>query len=425
MDNLDTNTAVGLFLVLLGVGLILLLADAVIFILWIKYRIELANTPLPYPAPPLVEGATEGPPPEPEPYPLGSYVRPPFARTWSVVDPFLSFQAIFLTVQVLAGILLLPVIMQGMFSSSPAGTPSHVSAAPTQRAHPTPTKPTSAEPAPAKPTSTQLSPEKGATQKAASERPSQVKPSPEKPSPSRPSTPQSKEPQRTAARSASPAAKPQSAGAIDTSGLLSPYGLAVQIGALVLQNVLFVGIVALYLRRYGTSLSEIGLRKPTPNELLLGLGLGIVLFLLATGCDLGVGVALKHISPQLAERLTKLTEDITAGGFFDKIASNGWKLAFVLTGAVAAPIGEEVFFRGFLYNALKRRWGVPVGIIVSGLTFALIHFGPLAIIVIFPMGILLAYVYERTNSLWVTILMHMLNNGAAFMLAWFWPQLGK
>ncbi len=55
---------------------------------------------------------------------------------------------------------------------------------------------------------------------------------------------------------------------------------------------------------------------------------------------------------------------------------------------------------------------------MSGLIFALIHFSPLGLIPIWLMGMLLAYVYERTQSLWVTILMHGINNGAIFVLLW-------
>jgi hypothetical protein len=110
---------------------------------------------------------------------------------------------------------------------------------------------------------------------------------------------------------------------------------------------------------------------------------------------------------------------------FEKISSLQLKVLFALAGAVAAPIGEEIFFRGFLYNALKRRLSIPAAIVISGLVFAMAHFGPLAVIVIFPMGMVLAYVYERTRSLWVTIAMHATNNGLAFVLALAFPHLGE
>jgi len=56
--------------------------------------------------------------------------------------------------------------------------------------------------------------------------------------------------------------------------------------------------------------------------------------------------------------------------------------------------------------------------VVSALAFALIHVSPLGVVLIFPMGVLLAYVYERTQSLWVPILMHAVNNGIGVLLIW-------
>ena len=123
--------------------------------------------------------------------------------------------------------------------------------------------------------------------------------------------------------------------------------------------------------------------------------------------------------------MVKLTKDLTAGGMFSNIQSLPLKIIFALAGAVAAPVGEDVFFRGFLYNALKRKLNVPAAIVLSGLIFALVHFGPLAILVIFPMGMVLAYAYEKTQSLWITICMHATHNGLTFVLAIAFPHFGE
>ena len=36
---------------------------------------------------------------------------------------------------------------------------------------------------------------------------------------------------------------------------------------------------------------------------------------------------------------------------------------------VVAPISEEIFFRGFLYPALRKKWGVKAGAFISRLQF--------------------------------------------------------
>lgn len=195
---------------------------------------------------------------------------------------------------------------------------------------------------------------------------------------------------------------------------------------LYLQNLLFVGVAAFCIRRYGSSLADIGLGRPTGRQIALGVGLGLLLFLVATGLEQGLGGLLTHwIGPKTAEKLAKFSEALGAGALFAKQPSALAKLLLLIAGAVAAPIGEEVFFRGFLYNALKYRYSVRVAIVVSGLVFAFVHISPLALLVIFPMGMFLAYIYEKTGSLWVTICIHATNNGLAFVLMWLFPNLAK
>lgn len=84
---------------------------------------------------------------------------------------------------------------------------------------------------------------------------------------------------------------------------------------------------------------------------------------------------------------------------------------------VAAPISEEVFFRGFMYGGLRRRMPMWAAAILSGLVFGLLHYtGPDSIGVVpqlAVLGVLLAWLYERTGSLWPPVLLHALNNGIA------------
>lgn len=186
------------------------------------------------------------------------------------------------------------------------------------------------------------------------------------------------------------------------------------------QNVFFVGVPAFFLYRYRTSLRDIGLARPGIARILLGIGLGVLLIGLSSLAEHGLMAVLKHTLPAGSlHNLEKFSDAMDAGSLFPHMPSVWLKIAFILAGAVAAPIGEEVFFRGFVYNALKRRINVPVAIVLSGLVFALAHFNPLALIPIWLMGILLAFTYERTRSLWVTILMHAINNGFAFAALWF------
>lgn len=82
----------------------------------------------------------------------------------------------------------------------------------------------------------------------------------------------------------------------------------------------------------------------------------------------------------------------------------------VLMTTTIVPLWEEVFFRGFIHNVLRNRLGLWGALIVSSLLFGLFHLIPLQILGAFILGLFLAWLYERSGSLWVAIYAHALNN---------------
>lgn len=95
--------------------------------------------------------------------------------------------------------------------------------------------------------------------------------------------------------------------------------------------------------------------------------------------------------------------------------------ALILAGIVA-PIAEEVFFRGYLYAGLRRSLGHWQGLVSSSLIFALIHLTPSVIIPIFLMGVIFAWLYDRTDSLWPCIVLHGLMNTLSLIAAFLVEQ---
>ena len=79
-----------------------------------------------------------------------------------------------------------------------------------------------------------------------------------------------------------------------------------------------------------------------------------------------------------------------------------------------APLVEEFFFRGFLYQAFRNRIGVWAAAGASGLIFGAIHFKPEFLVPLAGLGILLAWLFEKTGSLWPCIAVHAVNNTLAF-----------
>ena len=80
-----------------------------------------------------------------------------------------------------------------------------------------------------------------------------------------------------------------------------------------------------------------------------------------------------------------------------------------------APVAEEFFFRGFIFQALRRSWGVWLAAPASGLIFGLLHFDLDKLVPLAILGTALAYVFHRTRSLVPCMLLHALNNTFAFI----------
>jgi membrane protease YdiL (CAAX protease family) len=101
----------------------------------------------------------------------------------------------------------------------------------------------------------------------------------------------------------------------------------------------------------------------------------------------------------------------------DQLGANDSVLLAVITGvfviAIAPPV-EEFFFRGFLFQSLRNSWGPALGSIGSAVIFSAIHlqFDKFPQLVI--LGIALAFVFQKTDSLWPCIMLHALNNALAF-----------
>jgi membrane protease YdiL (CAAX protease family) len=90
--------------------------------------------------------------------------------------------------------------------------------------------------------------------------------------------------------------------------------------------------------------------------------------------------------------------------------------ATLLASVLVAPLCEEVFFRGFLFAGLLRSMPVWLAAVMSALIFAVAHADPGSFLVLFFIGLGLAFLRWYTNSLWPGILLHLLNNAIGAIL---------
>ncbi len=85
-------------------------------------------------------------------------------------------------------------------------------------------------------------------------------------------------------------------------------------------------------------------------------------------------------------------------------------VGFILGGVITAPFVEEIFFRGFLFQGLRRRHGWNKAAIYSSIVFAVLHLDLVALIPTFVLGYVLSWICHKANSLWPGVILHFLVN---------------
>lgn len=102
---------------------------------------------------------------------------------------------------------------------------------------------------------------------------------------------------------------------------------------------------------------------------------------------------------------------------FEQMMQDGPLWVTVVSTVIFAPIFEEWLCRGMVLRGLLQKVHPAWAMVISALFFALIHLNPWQAVPAFVTGILLAYVYYRTGSLKLTILMHAVNNGTSVIIS--------
>lgn len=162
-------------------------------------------------------------------------------------------------------------------------------------------------------------------------------------------------------------------------------------------------------QRHGRGRKELGLQWGKPARTLAYGGLGTL-----TGLVMSYGAffLIFLIFYLIAGRgpVSGETEQMQGLG-------SGYLAIVLLVVVILAPIFEELFFRGLFYPALRRVLGPRPAIVLDGVIFGLLHFEPLFMISLILVGMMLAYLYEKTDSLAAPIIAHSLYNLTVVLIA--------
>lgn len=190
-------------------------------------------------------------------------------------------------------------------------------------------------------------------------------------------------------------------------GDIAPYAGAITdllTGAIVYGAVVF----AVYRRsagRYGTGWAALALCRLPRRGCLQAAALFVPV-------TLG-GTMLTHAEGALFGGRVHNPQGDAIGSSMAPVAAN-FALLFVLL-VIITPLAEEIVFRGFLYQLLRKHLPVPAAAGMSALGFAAVHGIAPLLPWLFFMGVVYALIVERTKSLWSSIILHSMSNA----LAWF------
>lgn len=157
---------------------------------------------------------------------------------------------------------------------------------------------------------------------------------------------------------------------------------------------LYLLLIFLALRLIRRPFSDLGFVRPRARYVGLGVVMGIVLFA-------GISILGNFIARYLGQPAPQSFAQAITGSQYS------WQFVLLLLlGGVIAPLKEEAVFRGMVYPPLLQEYGKGKAMLLTGLFFALLHFDMVRFIPLFLGGVLLAWIYEKTASIWPSIIAH-------------------
>lgn len=181
--------------------------------------------------------------------------------------------------------------------------------------------------------------------------------------------------------------------------------------SVILSALIFIGVIVVYYYR-----KRHIIRPPYRFDRLSGYQITISL-IMGIGC-----VFLSQLILSISELIGILNFDNleTYEQLISSIMGQSPTWLILLTIGIVAPIAEELLFRGLIFHMFNRHMNVKVALIVQGLLFGAFHMNLVQGVYASVLGIVLGIAYLLTGSLWIPIIMHIVNNSVALLLPEIW-----
>lgn len=140
-----------------------------------------------------------------------------------------------------------------------------------------------------------------------------------------------------------------------------------------------------------------------------------------------LGLALNPVVSLLLELLPLPEEWLDNYAESAAMLEKGSPVVIFLASVIAAPVSEELAFRGLVHTRLKRAMPTWLAAILSSVLFGALHGDLVWFMYAALLGLLLTWIFERSGSVWTSIACHMGFNGCAQLLElvpeWHWSLI--
>jgi len=178
-----------------------------------------------------------------------------------------------------------------------------------------------------------------------------------------------------------------------------------------LSFIFLLGIIENFRKRLMLNYSDIGVKFPTGERIkkdsILALAAGAAGLL----CFAFYFRMIKLVLPAIYDKLITIKSE----GYVSSLVD--WGRTYSLEGSIALPLGmllivagEELLFRGLIFNYIRREETESKAFLWSSVLFALMHLRPTTVPLVFLLGLLCAWLYKRSGSLLPPIIAHLMYN---------------
>jgi uncharacterized protein len=157
------------------------------------------------------------------------------------------------------------------------------------------------------------------------------------------------------------------------------------------------------------NVSDVIGKLPAKVSWLKIIGLTVLVLAFSLGSGLVLLSLLSYLFPSLVMIFTQSSkvEDLAAS------AALADKVGLFLVLVVFAPLTEEFLFRGIILNRWSQKWGMAKSLLATSLFFGFLHANPVGLSMF---GLVMGLLYLRTQTLWIPVICHTLNNLVVFLV---------